>query len=73
MPSKSKLQHDLMQAACHSKEFADKIKISQDVACEFVEADKKEGLWQTEKNESDKQSKKKKTSTESYFIDWSKS
>ena len=73
MPSKSQKQHNMMVAACHSKEFADKIKISQDVACEFVEADKKEGLWQTEENKSDKQSKKKKTSTESYFIDWSKS
>jgi hypothetical protein len=46
MPSKSKKQHDLMVAACKSKRFADKVKISQDVACEFVEADREAGLWQ---------------------------
>lgn len=46
MPSKSQKQHNLMVTACHSKVFAEKVGISQDVACEFVLADKKAGLWQ---------------------------
>jgi len=40
MPSKSKAQHNLMAAACHSDDFADKVKIDQETACEYVEADK---------------------------------
>ena len=46
MPSKSQKQHDFMLIACNNKEFAEKNGISQEAACEFVEADKKEGLWQ---------------------------
>ena len=45
MPSKSQKQHDLMVRACQSKEVADRIGISQSVACEFVDADLKAGLW----------------------------
>lgn len=45
MPSKSQKQHDLMVKACQSKEVADRVGISQAVACEFVSADLKEGLW----------------------------
>lgn len=41
MPSVSEKQRRLMQAACHSKEFAEKAGISQEIACEFVEADKR--------------------------------
>jgi hypothetical protein len=40
MPSKSKAQEKLMNAAAHNKEFADKVKIPQSVAKEFAAADK---------------------------------
>ncbi len=46
MPSKSQEQHDFMQAAAHNEEFANEADISQEVAREFVEADKEAGLWQ---------------------------
>lgn len=42
MPSKSKKQARTMRAAAHDKEFADRMGIPQDVAKEFVEADKAE-------------------------------
>lgn len=60
MPSKSQKQHDLMLSACHSADFAKKVGIEQAVACEFVEADKKEGLWQT----------KEKKASESILDKW---
>jgi hypothetical protein len=41
MPSKSEKQAKTMRAAAHSKEFAKKVGIPQDVAKEFVDADKK--------------------------------
>lgn len=40
MPSKSKKQHDFMEAAAHDPKFAAKAKIPQKVAKEFVAADK---------------------------------
>lgn len=40
MPSKSEKQRRFMQAAAHSKEFAEKAGIDQKVAKEFVEKDK---------------------------------
>jgi hypothetical protein len=40
MPSKSKAQEKLMNAAAHNKEFADKVGVPQKVAKEFNEADK---------------------------------
>lgn len=42
MPSKSEKQARTMRAAAHDKEFADKVGIPQDVAREYVEADRKE-------------------------------
>lgn len=50
MPSKSQAQHDLMLRACNSEAFAKKVKIKQEVACEFVDADKKAGLWQDDQS-----------------------
>lgn len=50
MPSKSEKQAKTMRAAAHSKEFAKKVGIPQDVAKEYVEADKK-------KKEADKKGK----------------
>jgi hypothetical protein len=41
MPSKSAQQHRFMEAAAHNATFAEKSGISQDVAKEFVAADKK--------------------------------
>jgi hypothetical protein len=41
MPSKSAQQHRFMEAAAHNPTFAEKAGISQDVAREFVAADKK--------------------------------
>ena len=43
MPSKSKKQRRFMAAAAHDKDFAKKAGISQSVAKEFHEADKKRG------------------------------
>ena len=40
MPSKSKAQQRLMQAAKHNPAFAKKVGVSQSVASEFVAADK---------------------------------
>lgn len=42
MPSKSPEQKLLVQAAAHNKEFADKVGVPQEVAKDFVEADKEE-------------------------------
>lgn len=39
MPSTSKSQHNLMEAAAHDKKFAAKAGIKQSVAKEFVDAD----------------------------------
>ena len=41
MPSVSEKQRKLMTAACKDAEFAKKVGISQEVACEFHEADKR--------------------------------
>jgi hypothetical protein len=40
MPSKSKAQHNLMEAVAHSKSFAKKVGIKQSVGKDFAEADK---------------------------------
>jgi hypothetical protein len=40
MPSKSKKQHNLMEAVAHSKKFAKKVGIPMSVGKDFVEADK---------------------------------
>jgi hypothetical protein len=40
MPSKSKAQEKLMQAAAHNPKFAKKVKIPVEVAQEFVKTDK---------------------------------
>lgn len=57
MPSKSKEQHDLMQAVLHSEELSEKTGIPQDVAKEFIDADKREGLYQ---KDTDKEMSKSK-------------
>jgi len=41
MPSKSKAQKKLMQAAAHNKEFAKKVGVPQKVAKEYTKEDKK--------------------------------
>lgn len=43
MPSKSKAQQRMMDAAAHNPAFAKKVGVSQDVAEEFVDADKASG------------------------------
>ena len=45
MPSKSKSQHDFMQAIAHSPAFAKKAGVPQSVGKEFVEADKASGKY----------------------------
>ncbi len=42
MPSVSKKQAAFMRAAAHNKKFAEKARIEQSVAKEFVDADKKD-------------------------------
>jgi hypothetical protein len=55
MPSKSKKQHNLMEAVAHSPAFAKKVGIKQSVGKEFAAADKgkkfKKGgkSWQSKK------------------------
>lgn len=44
MPSKSEKQKKLMRAAAHSEEFAKKVGIKQEIAKEFVDADKKKDM-----------------------------
>lgn len=43
MPSKSKKQHDFMQAVAHDPKFAAKAKVPQKVGKDFVAADKGKG------------------------------
>lgn len=45
MPSKSKKQHQFFEAVLHNPEFRAKVKVPKSVAEEFVDADKKEGLY----------------------------
>lgn len=40
MPSKTPKQKRTMAAACNNTKFASKVKIPQNVACEFFNADK---------------------------------
>lgn len=47
MPSTSKKQHNFMEAAAHSKEFASKAGIPQRVARDFARADDKAGITKT--------------------------
>ncbi len=49
MPSKSKKQHNLMEAVAHSPAFAKKVGIKQSVGKEFAEADKKSGKFKGKK------------------------
>jgi hypothetical protein len=49
-----------MEAAKHSKEFAEKANIPQDVAKEFVQADKEKGVWQTKPTKSNPEGRKEK-------------
>jgi hypothetical protein len=45
MPSESKAQHNFFEAVKHNKRFAEKAGVSQDVASEYVEADKHSDQW----------------------------
>ena len=45
MPSKSKAQHNLMEAAAHNPVFAKKVGLLSRVAKEFVAADKESGKF----------------------------
>lgn len=46
MPSVSQKQHDFMKKAVQDKEYAKKRGISQELAKEYIETDKKVGLWE---------------------------
>jgi uncharacterized membrane protein len=54
MPTKSPKQARTMRAAAHDQEFAKKVGIPQDVAKEFVEADKQAKEKEKKKAEEDK-------------------
>lgn len=45
MPSKSRKQHDLMEAVKHNPKFARKVGIPQSVGADFVAADKRSGRF----------------------------
>lgn len=49
MPSKSKKQHNLMEAVAHNSEFAKKVGIPQEVGKDFVGADKAKSKYQKKK------------------------
>ena len=68
MPSKSKKQHNLMAAAAHNKEFADRVGVPQEVAREFIEEDKKkEGKSKTQDQNKEKASQTKKSVMQKAF------
>jgi len=46
MQSISQRQHDFMKKAVQDKEYAKKRGISQELAKEFIEADRKANLWE---------------------------
>ncbi len=54
MPSKSKKQHDFMQAVSHSVEFARKVGVPQSVGREYVREDKKKNKSHERKEDKDK-------------------
>ena len=60
MPTKSDKQARTMRAAAHDPEFAKKLHIPQDVAKEFVEADKKLKEKEKKKAEEDKKKEDKR-------------
>lgn len=49
MPSKSKAQHNLMEAVAHSAKFAQKVGIPQKVGKAFAAADKAKGKFKSKK------------------------
>lgn len=49
MPSKSKKQHNFMEAVAHSPAFAKKAGVSQKVGKDFAAADKASGKFKTKK------------------------
>lgn len=57
MPSKSKKQHDLMQAVAHSVEFAKKVGIPQSVAREYMHKDEKKSKSEERKEHKGKNHK----------------
>lgn len=68
MPSKSKKQHNLMAAAAHNKEFADRVGVPQEVARKFIEEDKKkEGESKTQDQNKEKTSQTKKSVMQKAF------
>lgn len=50
MPSSSKAQENIMRAAAHSKKFAAKVKIPQEVARELYQEDQKKHGRRRKKN-----------------------
>ena len=50
MPSKSKKQHNLMQAVAHNKDFAKKVGIPQSVGKEFTMEDAAKKLYPAKKD-----------------------
>lgn len=50
MPSKSKKQHNFMEAIAHSPEFAKKAGVSQKVGKDFAAADKASGKFKPKKS-----------------------
>ncbi len=66
MPSKSWKQHKLMEKAAHDAKFAKEHGVDQDVAKEFIEADKRAGL--TTEAAFEKKAKPKKPK----YAEWAK-
>jgi len=58
MPSKSRKQHNFMEAMAHSKEFASKAGVKQSVGKEFAKADDKAGITKTHKGKRIKKERK---------------
>lgn len=48
MPSTSQKQHDFWEAAYHNPDFRKKAGVSKSVAKDYLDADKKEGKYQSQ-------------------------
>lgn len=66
MPSKSQKQHDFFQKVYDDPEFRKKVGVSKKTAKEFLDADKKAGLWQRKSKE---KTPKPKVSKEDVALD----
>ena len=66
MPSKSKKQHNFMEAVAHSPDFAKKVGVAQSVGQDFAKADKASGRYMKKKA---KAKSNKKSTLDTFYKD----